>query len=122
MMIPGATEEQMLWLDELQRVAASATTASDALRQRSKANCVDLLPRLDLPTLVLHSVGDQMNDFEHARILAKGIPGARLVPLDSDNHILLGDEPAWQVLRRRGARVPGPGRRPGPGHGRAVGA
>ena len=98
MMIPGATEEQMLWLDELQRVAASATTASDALRQRSEANCVDLLPRLDLPTLVLHSVGDQMNDFEHARILAKGIPGARLVPLDSDNHILLGDEPAWQVF------------------------
>jgi pimeloyl-ACP methyl ester carboxylesterase/DNA-binding CsgD family transcriptional regulator len=98
MMIPGATEEQMLWLDELQRVAASATTASDALRQRSKANCIDLLPRLDVPTLVLHSVGDQMNDFEHARLLAKGIPGARLVPLDSDNHILLGDEPAWQVF------------------------
>ena len=39
-----------------------------------------------------------MNDFEHARLLAKGIPGARLVPLDSDNHILLGDEPAWQVF------------------------
>ena len=98
MMIPGATEEQMLWLDELQRVAASATTASDALRQRSKANCLDLLPGLDVPTLVLHSVRDQMNDFEHARLLAKGIPGARLVPLDSDNHILLGDEPAWQVF------------------------
>ncbi len=98
MMIPGATEEQMLWLDELQRVAASAATASDALRQRSKANCTDLLPGLDVPTLVLHSVRDQMNDFEHARLLAKGIPGARLVPLDSDNHILLGDEPAWQVF------------------------
>ncbi len=98
MMIPGASEEQMLWLDELQRVAASATTASEALRQRSTANCVDLLPRLDVPTLVLHSVRDQMNDFEHARLLARGIPGARLVPLDSDNHILLGDEPAWQVF------------------------
>jgi pimeloyl-ACP methyl ester carboxylesterase/DNA-binding CsgD family transcriptional regulator len=98
MMIPGASEEQMLWLDELQRVAASAATASDALRQRSRANCTDLLPGLDVATLVLHSVGDQMNDFEHARLLAKGIPGARLVALDSDNHILLGDEPAWQVF------------------------
>ena len=55
MMIPGATEEQMRWLDELQRVAASATTASEALRQRSQANCVDLLAGLDVPTLVLHS-------------------------------------------------------------------
>ncbi len=98
MMIPGATEEQMLWLDELQRVAASAATASSALRQRATANCLDLLPGLRVPTLVLHSVRDQMNDFEHARMLAKGIPDARLVPLDSDNHIVLGDEPAWPVL------------------------
>jgi DNA-binding CsgD family transcriptional regulator/pimeloyl-ACP methyl ester carboxylesterase len=98
MMIPGATEEQMLWLDELQRVAASATTASEALRQRSKADCSHLLSGLDVPTLVLHSVRDRMNDFEHARLLAKGIPGARLVPLDSDDHILLGDEPAWEVF------------------------
>jgi pimeloyl-ACP methyl ester carboxylesterase/DNA-binding CsgD family transcriptional regulator len=98
MMIPGATEEQMLWLDELQRVAASATTASEALRQRSKADCSHLLSGLDVPTLVLHSVRDRMNDFAHARLLAKGIPGARLVPLDSDDHILLGDEPAWEVF------------------------
>jgi pimeloyl-ACP methyl ester carboxylesterase/DNA-binding CsgD family transcriptional regulator len=98
MMIPGATEEQMLWLDELQRVAASASTASDALRQRSAYSCADLLPAIDVPTLVLHSRGDRMNDFEAGRLLATHIPGARLVPLDSDNHIVLGDEPAWQVF------------------------
>ena len=98
MMIPGATEEQMRWLDELQRVAAAATTASNALRQRSKADCLPLLPLLDVPTLVLHSVGDQMNDFECGRLLATRIRGARLVPLPSDNHIVLGDEPAWPVL------------------------
>jgi pimeloyl-ACP methyl ester carboxylesterase/DNA-binding CsgD family transcriptional regulator len=96
MMIPGASEEQMRWLDELQRVAASAGVASQSLRERSRADCVALLPDLDLPTLVLHSVRDQMNDFEGARLLATRIDGARLVPLDSDNHILLGDEPAWQ--------------------------
>ena len=97
-MIPGATEEQMRWLDELQRVSASATTASAALRQRSQANCLALLPELDVPTLVLHSLRDQMNDFEHGRELATNIAGARLVPLDSDNHIVLGQEPAWPVL------------------------
>ena len=51
-----------------------------------------------MPTLVLHSLGDRMNDFESGRLLATRIPGARLVPLESDNHILLGDEPAWQVF------------------------
>jgi pimeloyl-ACP methyl ester carboxylesterase/DNA-binding CsgD family transcriptional regulator len=98
LMIPGATEEQMLWLDELQRVATSATTASEAMRQRRLANCLDLLPGIGVPTLVLHSLRDQMNAFELGRLLAKGIHGARLVPLDSDNHILLGDEPAWPVF------------------------
>jgi DNA-binding NarL/FixJ family response regulator len=39
-----------------------------------------------------------MNDFEYGRQLATRIPGARLVPLDSDNHIVLGDEPAWRVF------------------------
>ncbi len=56
-----------------------------------------------------------MNDFEHARLLATGIPGARLVPLDSDNHILLGDEPAWQVFVDEVRDVPGARRCPGPG-------
>ena len=49
MMIPGATEEQMLWLDELQRVAASATTASDALRQRSPRTASTCCPGSTCP-------------------------------------------------------------------------
>jgi pimeloyl-ACP methyl ester carboxylesterase len=66
--------------------------------QRSRADCWDLLPELDVTTLVLHSLRDQMVEFESGRRLANRIPGARLVPLDSDNHIVLGNEPAWQVF------------------------
>jgi pimeloyl-ACP methyl ester carboxylesterase/DNA-binding CsgD family transcriptional regulator len=98
-MIPGANEEQMRWLDELQRVSVSAQNALAARRQRNQANSVDLLPRLTAPTLVLHSRGDRMNEFEHSRFLAASIAGARLVVLESANHIVLGDEPAWQVFR-----------------------
>jgi DNA-binding CsgD family transcriptional regulator len=97
-MIPSATEEQMQWLDELQRVAVSAENAIAARRQRGQANVVDLLPQIDVPTLVLHSRGDQMNKFEEGRFLASAIPGARLVPLESSNHIVLEDEPAWPVF------------------------
>ena len=35
-----------------------------------------------------------------ARQVAEAIEGARFVELDSANHILLGDEPAWQVFVR----------------------
>jgi pimeloyl-ACP methyl ester carboxylesterase/DNA-binding CsgD family transcriptional regulator len=98
MMIPGAAEEQMRWLDELQRVSTSARNALNARRQRKRANCVDLLPQLNFPTLVLHSRDDHMNDFEESRFLASAIDNARLVVLESANHILLGDEPAWPVF------------------------
>jgi pimeloyl-ACP methyl ester carboxylesterase/DNA-binding CsgD family transcriptional regulator len=98
LMIPGATEEQMRWLDELQRVSTSPKNALRARRQRKLANVVDLLPRLDVPTLVLHSRDDQMNDFEESRYLASMIAGSRLVVLDSSSHIVLGDEPAWPVF------------------------
>jgi pimeloyl-ACP methyl ester carboxylesterase/DNA-binding CsgD family transcriptional regulator len=95
LMIPGATEEQMGWLDELQRRAVTAEIAVIARKQRGKADASELLGDLAVPTLVLHSRGDRMNDFAYARYLASHIPGARLVALDSDNHIVLEDEPAW---------------------------
>ena len=98
MMIPGATEEQMRWLDDLQRVAVSASVAYTSRQQRLKADATHLLGELDLPTLVLHARGDRMNDFEEGRYLASQIRGARLVSLESSNHILLEDEPAWPVF------------------------
>ncbi|HEX6353334.1 alpha/beta fold hydrolase [Actinophytocola sp.] len=112
MLIPGATEEQMSWLDELQRVSTSAGNALTARRQRKLANVVDLLPQLDFPTLVLHSRDDRMNDFSDSRFLASAIAGARLVVLESENHIVLGDEPAWRVFRDEVAAFLAPDRRP----------
>ncbi len=99
LMIPHASEEQHVWLDELQRVSTDAETARASRRQRLAADASALLGDLEVPTLVLHSRGDRMNDFEEARHLAAGISGARLVALESDNHIVLEDEPAWDVFR-----------------------
>jgi pimeloyl-ACP methyl ester carboxylesterase/DNA-binding CsgD family transcriptional regulator len=99
-MIPGATEEQMGWLDELQRRAVTADVAVSARRQRGEADVTELLGSLTAPTLVIHSLGDRMNNFAYARFLASHIPGARLVPLESDNHIVLEDEPAWPDFLR----------------------
>ena len=98
LMIPRGTEEQMRWIDDLQRMAVDATTAVLAREQRQLADASARLPELDLPVLVMHSRGDQMNPFSFSRHLATSIRGARLVALESDNHIVLADEPAWPVL------------------------
>ena len=39
-----------------------------------------------------------MNELERGGELATRIPGARLVTLESEYHILLEDEPAWPVF------------------------
>ena len=100
LLIPQATEEQKGWLDELMRVSASATTAYASRQQRRHHGAIECLPSLDVPTLVLHATGEQINGFDEGRFLATSIDGARLVPLDSENHIVLEDEPAWPVFVR----------------------
>ena len=72
---------------------------------------------LDAPTLVLHSLGRPDERVRGRRYLATHITGARLVPLDSANHIVLEDEPAWPVFLDEvtaflAEDVPPTGRRP----------
>ena len=99
LMIPGATEEQMCWIDDLQRHSTSTEALLAARAERVKTDVTGVLGEIDVPTLVLHSRREQMIDFSEARALASSIPGARLVVLDSANHILLADEPAWAVFQ-----------------------
>ena len=55
--------------------------------------------RVSVPTLVTHSRDDAALPFDAGRELAASIPGARFVPLESRNHIILEQEPAWQRFR-----------------------
>ncbi len=56
--------------------------------------------RVAARTLVLHARHDGIVPFDEGARLAADVPGARFVPLDSRNHILLADEPAWPVFLR----------------------
>jgi hypothetical protein len=47
----------------------------------------DLLPKVVVPTLVVHYRDDRFIPFEAGRELAAGIPGARFVPLEGDAHL-----------------------------------
>ncbi len=98
LMLPGASEEQMRWVDELQRTSTAAEVLIAARAGRTKTDVTHLLGEVDVPTLVLHARGDRMVHFGEGRRIASGIPGARFVPLDTNNHIVLADEPAWGVF------------------------
>ncbi|HEU0237116.1 MAG TPA: alpha/beta fold hydrolase [Candidatus Limnocylindrales bacterium] len=94
--IPAATEEQVRWFDDLQRMSTSTENAARMWVERAKVNVAPLLSLVRAPTLVFHSIHDQAIGFGAGRRVARGIPGARFVPLESGNHILLEEEPAWE--------------------------
>jgi pimeloyl-ACP methyl ester carboxylesterase/DNA-binding winged helix-turn-helix (wHTH) protein len=92
---PDGTPEQTQWLNDLQRVSTSPENAIRVRRATENVDITGLLPRVTAPTLVLHSRGDALIPFEMGRMLARGIPGARFVELESRNHLPLAQERAW---------------------------
>jgi DNA-binding CsgD family transcriptional regulator len=93
--IPGGTEEQIGWYNDLCRKTLTAEVAARLLESRAMLDVTSLLGEVRAPTLVLHSSGDAVVPITEGHILAAGIPGAQFIELDSKNHVLLEDESAW---------------------------
>jgi DNA-binding NarL/FixJ family response regulator len=96
--VPGGSDEQLSWFDEAQRISTSPENAERIMTARFEIDVTELARQVTTPTLVLHSVGDRAIVFDAGRRLATLIPDAKFVPLESRNHVLLADEPAWPVF------------------------
>ena len=93
--IPDATAEQTQWFNDLQRMTTSPENAARLLEAFGLIEVSDLLPKVAVPTLILHCRNDVAAPFEEGRRMAAMIPGARFVALEGRNHFMLEDEPAW---------------------------
>ena len=96
--LPHGTPEQMAWYDDLLRRSASAETAARLYDARGDVDVVEIAPKVSVETLVVHARDDRVVPVEEGRLLAALIPDAELVLLESANHILLADEPAWPAF------------------------
>jgi pimeloyl-ACP methyl ester carboxylesterase/DNA-binding winged helix-turn-helix (wHTH) protein len=77
LIIPDSTLDEMRWLNELERRSASPETAMRLLQVIGGIDVTDLLPRLAVPVLLLHSRADARVPFEHGLSLARAIPDRR---------------------------------------------
>ena len=93
--IPGGTQEQQHWFNELESLSTSGANAARFMRAFNTIDVTALLPQVRCPTLVLHSRHDARVPFAEGRLIAGAIPGAAFVPIESRNHLLLADEPGW---------------------------
>lgn len=97
--VPDARPEHIQWFNELCRRTTDAETAARLLTARSEVNVRELLPQVRVPTLVLHARHDEVVPFLAGKVLATEIPNAEFVELDSRNHILMAEEPAWSRFK-----------------------
>jgi pimeloyl-ACP methyl ester carboxylesterase/DNA-binding CsgD family transcriptional regulator len=94
--IPGGSPEQLHWFNELCRKTTPGDVAACLLESRALMDIEDLLGEVQTPTLVLHARDDEVIPISEGHFLARAIPRAEFVELDSRNHVLLAHEPAWQ--------------------------
>lgn len=92
---PGGTFEHMRSWCSQQFAAASGEIADRMLPVFWNVDMTSALRRIRCPSLVLHAERDRTVPIEEGRAVAGLIADCRLVVLDTENHVLLADEPAW---------------------------
>ncbi|HTA15504.1 MAG TPA: adenylate/guanylate cyclase domain-containing protein [Solirubrobacteraceae bacterium] len=96
-MAPSMVDDPALaaWFARLQRLAASPSAARILLNAAAGLDVREVLPRIRVPTLVMHRSEDQAWDPRHSRYLAEHIGGARYVELEGvDSLPFVGDSGA----------------------------
>jgi len=92
---PGGTpDHSRSWCDQ-QRAATSAETAVQLIQVAWNTDVREAARKIKCPVLIVHPERDVVVPIEEGRLLASLIRDSRFVQLDSENHMLLGDEPAW---------------------------
>lgn len=73
------------------------------MRMNREIDVRDVLPVTRIPTLILHRTDERVLDVKHARYMAQQIPGAKLIELSGQDHMVwVGDQDA------RAGRRPSP--------------
>lgn len=93
--MPDATPEVAASFDELQRIATSPENALRLWHMNAEVDATELAKQVRVPTLVLHCTGERVAPLEEGRLIARLIPGAHLIELPGNNHVLLEGTPAF---------------------------
>jgi class 3 adenylate cyclase len=99
------------WFGRLERLSVSPGTMLEFVRASQDQDVRELLPRIAVPTLLMHRRDDSFIDVRHSRFAAEQIPGARYVELEGEDDLMTaGDtEPILEEIEefitgaRRGA-------------------
>ena len=93
--LPDATPEQYRGFHTFARAALSSQSFAQRFRVLYDLDIAEFAKKVTCPTLVMHSINDPWVPLDEGRFLASLIPQAQFVPIRSQNHLVLEQEPAW---------------------------
>ncbi len=96
--MPDAPVQNQDWFNELQFRTTSPENAAALSEALGHVDVTGDLPKVKAPTLVIHCRGDMRIPINAGQELAAGIPGAKFMSFESNNHILPATDPAWPQI------------------------
>lgn len=94
--MPDASPEESNWFNEFQKTCGPGENLARFRELFDGIDVSSLLAEINIPTLVVHCVGDSVAPLSEGRLIASRIPDARLVTLNSNNHMVFENEPGFQ--------------------------
>jgi pimeloyl-ACP methyl ester carboxylesterase/DNA-binding winged helix-turn-helix (wHTH) protein len=94
--MPDATQRESAWFNEFQKTCGPGENLARFRELFDYIDVSDCLAEINFPTLVVQCVGDSVAPLSEGRLIASRIPGARLVTLNSNNHMVFENEPEFQ--------------------------
>jgi pimeloyl-ACP methyl ester carboxylesterase/DNA-binding CsgD family transcriptional regulator len=95
---PGGTLAHLRSWSDQHRAATTPETAARLMSISWNVDVQEAASRIRCPVLVVHPERDAVVPIAEGRHLANLIADCRFVQLDSNNHLLLAEEPAWSHL------------------------
>ena len=86
------------WWGKFERLGASPAAAIKLIRMNSQIDITEILPSVNVPTLVIHRRDDKVVNVEGGKFLAERIPSAQYVELSGTDHLPFVDENSDRIL------------------------
>jgi pimeloyl-ACP methyl ester carboxylesterase/DNA-binding winged helix-turn-helix (wHTH) protein len=93
--MPDASQEESAWFNEFQKTCGPGENLARFREIFDDMDVSGLLAEIKIPTLVVQCVGDSIAPLSEGKLIASRIPGARLVTLNSKNHMVFENEPGF---------------------------
>lgn len=102
--LKSLTQGEKEWVKEVLHIFHPASKRYPGIRNDQKATISDKqydLDRINLPTLILHSLDDSLVDYDFAKYAHVNIPDSELITFPSGGHALIGQSKKYRHVVAR---------------------